>query len=279
MVKDVLHEPYELVLKEIFDECPRGEHSHSFFELVYIISGTGSHIIGGSSFDYKPGNLFLLAPNEMHDFKGNTPTQLFFIRFNHVYIKQGARQNNLLKHLETILNNSGKEFGCVLKNEADKPVAKSILTAIIAEHINHGLYHKELLSQYIDTLLVLVARNVMMGLPVKITEQSDDRAINILQYIQANIYEPDKLKGEHISREFGIAENYLGRYFRKHTNETLQQYVMNYKLKLVENRLLHTDMRMNEIADELGFTDKSHLNRLFKKYRGMNPSQYRKQPA
>ncbi|WP_222597258.1 helix-turn-helix domain-containing protein [Chitinophaga pinensis] len=34
---------------------------------------------------------------------------------------------------------------------------------------------------------------------------------------------------------------------------------------------------MNEIADGLGFTDKSHLNRLFKKYNGVSPAQYRKQ--
>ena len=38
-----------------------------------------------------------------------------------------------------------------------------------------------------------------------------------------------------------------------------------YKLKLVENRLLHSEMRINEIAAELGFTDESHLNKLFKK--------------
>jgi AraC-like DNA-binding protein len=35
-------------------------------------------------------------------------------------------------------------------------------------------------------------------------------------------------------------------------------------------------MRMSEIVDELGFTDESHLNRVFKKYRGLSPSAFRK---
>ena len=35
-------------------------------------------------------------------------------------------------------------------------------------------------------------------------------------------------------------------------------------------------MRMVEIANELGFNDESHLNRIFKKYRSMNPSDFRK---
>ena len=49
----------------------------------------------------------------------------------------------------------------------------------------------------------------------------------------------------------------------------MQQYILNYKMKMVESRLLHTDMRINEIVEELGFTDESHLNRLFHKYKGV----------
>ena len=86
-------------------------------------------------------------------------------------------------------------------------------------------------------------------------------------------------QNEAISHNFGISENYLGRYFKKHTNETMQQYILNYKLKLVENRLLHSEMRISEIVAELGFTDESHLNKLFKKYRGCSPTNFRKNNA
>lgn len=51
----------------------------------------------------------------------------------------------------------------------------------------------------------------------------------------------------------------------------MQQYIINYKLKLIENRLLHSEMRINEIATELGFTDESHLNKLFKNIKVLSP--------
>jgi AraC-like DNA-binding protein len=35
-------------------------------------------------------------------------------------------------------------------------------------------------------------------------------------------------------------------------------------------------MQINEIVYELGFSDSSHLNRLFKKYKGISPSEYKK---
>lgn len=45
----------------------------------------------------------------------------------------------------------------------------------------------------------------------------------------------------------------------------------------METRLLYTDMRINEIAEEFGFTDESHLNRIFKKYKAQSPTAFRKQ--
>ncbi len=57
----------------------------------------------------------------------------------------------------------------------------------------------------------------------------------------------------------------------------MQQYILNYKLKLVENRLLHSEMRISEIVAEVGFTDESHLNKLFKKYRRLQPHKFQKE--
>ena len=68
MKKDYLVQPFELVLKEPADVCPRGKHKVSFFELVYIVSGTGIQTINGNTFKYKRGNLFLLAPEDAHCF-------------------------------------------------------------------------------------------------------------------------------------------------------------------------------------------------------------------
>ena len=106
---------------------------------------------------------------------------------------------------------------------------------------------------------------------------NDDTTLKIIHYVQANIYKPELLKAEQIANAFQISVNYLSEYFKKHTGETLQTYITNYKLRLVEARLIHSDMRINEIAFELHFTDESHLNRIFKKYKGISPSSYRKQ--
>lgn len=275
MKQDHLMEPYIMVLTAVLNDCPKGLHRHSFFELVYIVTGTGKQCINNVKFNYKKGHFFLLTPQDAHSFEIESATQFFFIRFNEGYIRKEGK-NELIQRLEMVLRNARHDPGCVLKNASDKLAVKPIMEALIREFTNSDLYHKELIEQYINTLLVIVARNISLTLPESFNEKTEEKAIDILQYIQANIYYPEKLRAEQISKHFAISENYLGRYFKKHAGETFQQYILNYKLKLIENRLLHSNMRMSEIADEFGFTDKSHLNRLFKKYKGMNPGDFKK---
>ncbi|PWV48839.1 AraC family transcriptional regulator [Chitinophaga sp. S165] len=276
MIRDNLYEPFQILLKEVLDVCPRPEHKHTFFEFVYIVSGSGDQRINQDRYPYKAGNLFLLTPEDAHCFEIDQPTQFLFIRFNDLYIRSNKLQLTDQERMEFILKNASHQPGCIIRNTADNSIIGPLMEAIVREQENNALYNRELIQQYVNTLILIVARNIAAGLPEKISEQTEEKALDILQYIQQHIYQPEKIKAEYISKHLGISESYLGRYFKKHANETMQQYITNYKLKLIENRLLHSNLRIVEIADEFGFTDKSHFNRIFKKYRGMNPSEFRK---
>lgn len=276
MEKENLYQPFEIVYEEL-NESPICPHEHTFFELVYIISGTGLQCINNNLFEYHDGHMFLITPQDCHSFDVRTTTQFFFIRFNDIYIQSNMLNADNIQRLEFILAHASHQPGCILRNQTDKQLVKPIIEAIIREHVNRDLYDTELIRQLVNTLIIVVARNIAKFLPDKIDACSEARTLDILQYIQSNIYNPKNLRADIISKHFGISESYLGRYFKKHTNETMQEYIIKYKLKLVEARLLHSDMRINEIVFEFGFTDESHLNRLFKKHKGMNPSEFRKQ--
>ncbi len=55
----------------------------------------------------------------------------------------------------------------------------------------------------------------------------------------------------------------------------MQEYISNYKTKLIQHRLKFSDKRLNEISDEFGFTDVSHLNKYFANQTGSSPAAYR----
>ncbi|HYG38495.1 MAG TPA: AraC family transcriptional regulator [Cytophagales bacterium] len=275
-----LFQPFEIEFK-VVNECPIKPHKHTFFELVYIMNGEGIYHINKNKFNYSSQNLFLMMPMEDHYTEVKSTTSFLFIRFNDIYLKaQKARDqhSNLgdwIQKLEYIFQNSNHQQGCIIRNVHDKPLVHALTEAIIQEYVNQQTLHKELVQQLINTLITLVARNISLHISDK-TKVNHNISLDIIHYIHQNIYNPEKLKAENIASHFNISLNYISEYFKKHTNENLQQYIINYKLSLVEVRLKHSDLRLNEIAYEFGFTDESHLTKTFKKYKGLSPNEYRK---
>ena len=275
-----LSQPLEIEFKKV-NECPIREHKQTFFELIYIMEGDGIYHINDNKFNYRADNLFLVRPLEVHYTEVKNTTSFLFIRFNNIYLnaqKTKEKHGNLgewIQKMEYIFKNSNYQEGCLIKNVHDKPLTRAITDAIVQEHVNQQALHRELVQQLINTLITIVARNINLQTSNRI-KINNNISLDIIHYIHLNIYNPDKLKGESLADHFNISPNYISEYFKKHTGENLQQYIINYKLSLVEIRLRYSAMRLNEIAYELGFTDESHLTKTFKKYKGQTPIEYRR---
>lgn len=275
MIKEQLYEPYSISVQTM-NEYPKRARQTAFFELVYVLSGDGRHCVNDNRFPYRPGDMFLLTPDDLHDFSISETTEFFFLRFNDIYLKSNGIVKDNIQRLEFLLYNAKQVPGSILRNESDKPLVKAMIESIIRAQINRDSCWDKLILALVNALVVIVARNIERNLPQAYDEHKEEKALDIIQYIQANIYNPQLTKAEHVAHEFGISLAYLGRYFKKHTGKTMQDYIAAYKTKLIENRLQYSNMRLSEIVDELGFADESHFNKFFKKQKGMNPSEYRK---
>ena len=77
MIKESLYAPYEISFTTV-DKCGKDGHKHSFFELVFIGSGTGTQCINDNTFSYKEHHMFVLTAEDCHSFKLPTAAGLFF---------------------------------------------------------------------------------------------------------------------------------------------------------------------------------------------------------
>ncbi|MFT4155594.1 AraC family transcriptional regulator [Parafilimonas sp.] len=276
MQREVLYKPYEIEIKRL-QRFTKAMKCNNFFELIYVTEGNGIQTVNKNRFNYRKGNLFLLTPQDVYSFDIISPTTFFFLRFNESYIKEKiSKDKDAIQQVTYILHNASHRPGCILKNKADDALFAALVESILTEQTNQQLYYNRITEQLVNTIITVVARNIALKLPKKIKENTGEPVLEILHYIQQNIFEPKSLRADKLSRQFNISQTYLGRYFKKQTGDTLQNYIASYKLRLVETRLLHSDMRINEIAYEFNFTDESHLNRAFKKFKGMNPTEFRK---
>jgi AraC-like DNA-binding protein len=273
MIKENMHQSVEVIYKKV-DECPVGNMQFAFFQLVYVISGTGFLTINGNRISYRSENLFLLTPNDFHNFDISTTTEFLLMRFNSRYVKE--YQWKSIDHVECLLHHATHLYGCIMNCEADGILVKTIIESILHVINYSDLYNEDLLMPFINALIVIAARNISKVKPTNIKTNADKRILAIINYIQTNICFPQKLKASTLSEVFGISETYLGSYFKNQSGETIQHFISNYKIRLIEHRLKFSDMRINEITEEFGFSDESHLNKFFKKHRSLSLTGYRK---
>lgn len=269
-----LYQPFELELLET-EAYQAQTHKNTFFEMVFVLDGKGVQYINEHELPYAPDKLFLIFPSDKHGFEVKHASRFFFIRFNDSYLQTLNRQ--WVEKLEFIFYNYNHRPGCILENIPDKPLVRSMVEALLREQANIHPHKEEVTVQIINTIITIAARNIALVLPEVQDSRKKDSSLNLLNYIHVHIYEPQKLKASAIARHFNVSPTYISEYFKKKSGESLQQYITGYKLKLLEHRLQYTEMRMHEIAAELGFSDESHLNRIFKKYRGLSPTLFRKQ--
>ena len=76
------------------------------------------------------------------------------------------------------------------------------------------------------------------------------------------------------AEKLDINSAYFCRLFKKETGYTFGQYLTNYRIHVAAGLLTNFDMRINEVAMQVGIPDSNYFSQVFKKIMGMTPKEY-----
>lgn len=96
-----------------------------------------------------------------------------------------------------------------------------------------------------------------------------------ISYIEKNYSEP--ITVEDIAAFCNINRNYLGKLFKESTNQTLQHFLMYYRMNRAAELLKFSDMTVNEIGKMCGYQNQLHFSRAFKTIFGISPIHWREE--
>ena len=86
----------------------------------------------------------------------------------------------------------------------------------------------------------------------------------------------EALSMDRISEIAGLSPRQLSRRFKKVTGESPGQYLLHLKCRFGKEWLKNSDLSIAEIAQMCGFSDASHFGRIFRRWQGVAPSDYRR---
>lgn len=95
------------------------------------------------------------------------------------------------------------------------------------------------------------------------------------EYIQE--HQTENLRLGHVARAVNTSTFYFCKMFKKATGINFTDYLSRVRIEKAKNLLLNPNLRVSEIAFEVGFQSLTHFNRVFKKILGQSPTEYREQ--
>lgn len=93
-------------------------------------------------------------------------------------------------------------------------------------------------------------------------------------YIKENYNKQIKLN--EIADYVGLSPNYYSYLFKKETEISVFNYLNRYRINMSIQLLKYTNLKSYEVADKIGFKEESYFSRIFKRYTGKSPIEYRK---
>jgi AraC family transcriptional regulator len=86
----------------------------------------------------------------------------------------------------------------------------------------------------------------------------------------------DSISLREIAAEVGVHPSHLCRAFHRFRGRSIGDYVMGLRMQLACRRVVETEWPLYDVAAEAGFTDQSHMTRIFKRLVGATPGAYRR---
>ena len=252
-------------------------HNHNHFELVFIHSGKGFHFLNDEKYAYAGPCAYMLLPADHHIFEISEETEFSVFKFTNVYLS-GGHSSAVDPDWDIILNNlrnASRDHDGLSKHVGELGNVSQLVYLIIKEWKARPVPNNEVILHLLRGVISILR----LTLDDKLQDQTG--AINgdstrLLHYIHQYIHDPARLQTETIAANLNFTKGRLQLLFRQQMGMSIKDYINDYKCRLIENRLLFSSHTIKEISNEFGFTDLSHLNKFFRKLKGVSPRSYRK---
>jgi len=252
-------------------DIPVNLHSHSFYEIIYVLSNSGTQYLAGTKrYLLQRGDIVIVPPGVGH--KPLFPSELaepykrivlwvsheFVEATSHIlpsYIPRFKNELFLLRTTGTSYEYIGNYFHQGLKEAHDKKECWQI--ALCGNTLQ---------------LLVACIRAFADSEKNSLKSEKPELLDNVVSYIESHLGE--KISLADIAQRFYVSKSTISQTFQKKMHVSFYHYVTQRRLIAAKSMMLEEN-NLDALSEKVGFKDYSTFYRAFKKEFGISPKEYR----
>ena len=238
---------------------PRGRLD---YQLLYVASGTTHFFFNGREEIVSAGHMVLYQPQqEQHyEYYGEEQPEVYWVHFT------GKDVKTILKHFDIPLDKNVFFSGVP---SAYQYLFKEMIRELQACRTGY----QELLEMYLRQIFILIQRTRQENTPTVSTYIQKEME-HARHYFQEHYNEDIQIKEYAKSRSMSVS--WFLRNFKEFVGQPPAQYLLTLRMNNAISLLETTDYNVTEISAIVGYDNALYFSRLFKKHKGVSPTDYRK---
>lgn len=267
-----------LVYQEDFGDILYNQlHQHEEIQISYVVKGAGTLVVGDTINDYKEDDILIIGENIPHVFRSDRAASDHVIMYTLFFTKTSFGKDFFLisdlNEVEDFFSRS--TYGMKMnKNENSHEIIK----------IFNELKHQNKINQIASllTIIDLVTNSETTPLSSfvyrkRYTDDEGKRMSAVIEHAMKFYYKTITL--EEVAEIANMSKNAFCRYFKKRTNKTFFQFLIEVRIENACKLLLNknNEHTISTISELCGFQDIANFNRKFKQLKGVSPSVFRAQ--
>ncbi|MFV0255282.1 MAG: helix-turn-helix domain-containing protein [Erysipelotrichaceae bacterium] len=243
--------------------------------IVYINSGTGQYLFNNDIDVYLKNSVFILSPKTKFSI---TPTSKYNCTVTTLYFDKSFINHTLFHQASKLVKSLKIDEDSMYRISLSATSGHSILPYLdimTKEYNNLVPFSWFLIQNTLASLMVYLTR--INSLSEENERNSPRNNINLVERVKLSIENnfEKQISLNTLAHDFFVNPSYLSHSFKKKTNISLTNYIINTRIENAKLMLLDTDELIIDIAISCGFNTIAHFNSCFKKNEKLTPSKYR----
>lgn len=252
-------------------------HTHTFFEVIFILKGKCENKIDGQALEMNSGDVCIIPPGVIHSVGVNSDCSVLNIlirqsTFANTFMAFLGESNLLSDFFNKILYSQTYKKYLLFRLRDEKELAQIILQMFWEQRCSH---------KFCDQIL----NGMLQVFFCKLLQYGEDK----VEYPDSYFYNSDFIAQvqrfieyhykqgtlSECAEHFSFNARYLGTLLKKHTGKTFSQLMTDEKMKQAKKLLIETDVPVQKISELVGYQTPSYFMKVFKEQTDCTPSQYR----
>lgn len=253
-------------------------HQHDFFEIVYTLHGKCGHRIETQTMEMQTGDIVIIPPHIEHFVYSLPKSRSVNIKirkstFDRVFVNILQNKTILSDYFAQTLYSQNYQNSLTFHCGED-PFLLELLLYMYAQQEENKPYANHVIDGLITTFFSYLIQNYNGCVDISSASTGlNQRMVEIETYIHLNFATVTlKQAAEH----FYLSEPYLSSLIKQQTGRSFSEILRQIRMQHARDMLLHTNMRVDDICENVGYRDTTQFIRTFKSIYGATPKQYQK---